>query len=207
MPNTNTILGFYNLPAQVITGTAETALLVPAAGVYPGLPSPTLPVGSGLSVAALQDITGPGSGVDLQEFKIRLIARVANPGAGNFTLKMYQVSAAGVGVIAASGGVTSAGAPGTAATAIDAGSAAAAGNPSIYNVNYELLWSFANGTLGGLVNGFRNASTIIAQATISAPNSTTVAAVSALNFMPSFTFATGNAGNSVQVSEFVIEQV
>src|SRR5271163_2552728 len=120
---------------------------------------------------------------------------------------MYQVSAAGVGVIAAAGGVTSAGAPGTAATAIDVGSGVAVGNPSTHYETYELLWSFANATLNGVVGGFRNQSTIIAAATISAPNSTTVAAVSALNFMPSFTFATGNAANSVQVSEFVIERV
>lgn len=207
MSNQNTISGFYNVPAQVVTVSTEVAALVPAAGVYPGLPSPTLPVGSGLSIAAPQDITGFGSDVDLRVFRIRLCARVANPGAGNFTLKMYQVSSAGVGVIAAAGGVTSAGAVGTASTAIDVGSAAAAGNPSIFVSEYTLLWSFTNATLGGTVSGFRNASTIITPATISAPNSTTVATVNQLNFMPSYTFATANAANSVQISEFVIERV
>lgn len=205
MANQNTVTGIYNVPAQVITGTSETALLVPAAGLYPGFPSPQFPAASGLSVSAPQDIAG--GVVDLHEFKIRLVARIANPGGGNFTLKMYQVPFASLGTISATGSVTSLGAPGSGDNVIDAGSAAAAGNPSIYAVEYQLIWSSVNATLGGTVTGIRNASTLVSLASISAPLSSNVAAVSALNFMPSFTFATGNAGNFVQVSEFVIERV
>lgn len=207
MSNVNTMAGFYNLPAQVISVNTEIALLVPAAaGVYPALPSPALPASSGLVVEFPNDLAGAMS-VDAHPFKVRIAGVVKNPGAGTLTIKMYQVAQAQVGVIGAAGSVTAAGAPGTGATAIHATAALTQANPSHFAMEFDLFWSSAVARLDGYVNGVQNTSTLIAQAAISAPLSSGVAAVNQLNFMPSFTFSVANAANSVQLSEFVIERV
>src|SRR5271155_416153 len=208
MSNQNTVNGFFNIPAQVVTVSTEVALLVPAAGVYPGLPSPTLPVSSGVSISAPQDaILGLGSTVDVHAFKIRLGARVVNPGAGTLTIKLYQIPAASVGVIAAAGGVTSAGAPGTGANIFHTTGALTMANPSIYYEEFLCFWSATNNNLGATHSGLQNASTVIALAAVSNALTTGVTLASALNFMPSFTFSGANAGNSVQVQEFSIDRV
>ena len=206
MSNQNTVAGFFNIPAQVITGTTETALLVPAAGVYAGLPSPVLPASSGLTVSPSPDITGIGSTLDVRRFNLRLAGKIANPGAGNFTLKFYQVPFANLGVISASGSVTSAGAPGSGDVAVHSFAAAAAANPSDFTAELFLIWSSAVNRIDGSAKYYLSGA-FVAEAVLSAPVTSGVTLANALNFLPSFTFATGNAGNSVQISEFVIERV
>ena len=208
MSNQNTVNGFQNVPAQVITVNTEIAFLVPAASVYPGLPSPTLPVGSGISIAPPPDITGAGSAFDIHSFKIRLTGNVANPGGGNLTVKLYQVASTAVGVIAAAGGVTSAGAVGTGSTIFSTLTAyTTPANPSHFTQEWVVLWSSAVNRLDGYTTGITAANALYPFATVTAPVTSGVATVNQLNFMPSFTFATANAANSVQISEFVIERV
>lgn len=209
MANMNTFAGIQNFPAQVITGTSETALLVPAtSGVYPGYPSPQFPASSGLSIAPPNDTTGFGSALDVREFKVRLVARVVNPGAGTLTVKLYQVPFANIGTISATGSVTSGGAPGSGDVLVHTTAALTQANPSIFAIEYDLVWSSINGRLDGVVTGVQNTSTLISLAAISSGGlSSGVATVSQLNFLPSFTFSAANAGDSVQVSEFVVERV
>lgn len=207
MSNANTVAGFFNLPAQIITVNTETALLVPAASVYPGLPSPTLPASSGLSIAPSPDITGIGSTLDVHRFNLRLSAKVANPGGGNLTIKLYQVPAANVGTISATGSVTSAGAPGSADVLITTcGAITAPANPSTLSYEFDLLWSSVVNRIDGYFAGITNGA-LVGLTVLSAPVTSGVTSASQLNFLPSFTFATANAANSVQISEFVIERV
>lgn len=213
MSNQNTVAGVFNLPKQVITVTTEVALLVPAAaGTYPGLPSPVLAASSGLSIAPSPDITGAGSALDLHRFRINLFGKLANPGAGNVTVKLYQVPATGVGVISATGSVTTAGAPGSGDVVFDALTAfTTPANPTDFFVSWDILWDSAANWLHGMHQGLQNASgssTVIALAAVSSAGITSgVATAAQLNFLPSFTFATGNAANGVTVSEYVIERV
>jgi hypothetical protein len=207
MSNQNTVAGFYNIPAQVITVTTETALLVPAAGVYAGLPSPVLPAASGLTVSPSPDIVGVGSTLDLRRFNVRLSGKIANPGGGNVTVKMYQVPFASLGVISAAGSVTSAGAPGSGDVAVTTFTALTTpANPSSFEYEVDLLWSATVNRIDGFMQGIA-AGTLLAPTVISAPVTSGVTLANALNFLPSFTFATGNAANSIQISEFVIERV
>jgi hypothetical protein len=207
MSNQNTVAGFFNIPAQVITVNTETALLVPASGVYAGLPSPVLPASSGLSLSPTADITGIGSTQDLHNFKIRLAGKIANPGGGNLTVRMYQVPLAGVGVISATGSVTSAGAPGSSdVTLTSFGAVTTPANPSSFSYEMNLLWSSAVNRIDGYFSGIANG-TLVNNTVVTAPVTSGVTVASALNFLPSFTFATANAGNSIQLSEFTIERV
>lgn len=213
MSNQNTCEGVYNVPAQTITGTSETVLLVPAAGVMPGFPSPALIAASGLSISPPNDITGAGSALDIHAFKIRLAVKVNNPGGGNFTLKMYQVPFANIGTISAAGSATSSGAPGSGDVLLDStGALAATGAVNHLVIEYDLIWSSVLARLDGIHFGYWAGtsinSTLIDLAAVSSNGiSSGVTTVSALNFLPSFTFASANSANSVQVSEFVFERV
>lgn len=207
MSNQNTVAGFFNFPTQVIAVTTEVALLVPAAGVYAGLPSPTLPVGSGVTVSPVADITGIGSTEDLHRFNIRIAGKIANPGGGNLVVKLYQVPFANVGTISATGSVTSAGAPGSGDVAVTTfTSLTAPANPSQFAYDADLMWSSAVNRIDGWMQGTA-AGTLLAPTVITAPVTSGVTLGNALNFLVSFTFSVANAANSIQLSEFVVERV
>ena len=91
MASPATTAGYQNIPAQIITTTTETALLVPAQGVYAGLPSPTLAAGAGLAIGFPPDITG--SIYDGHPFIVSLVGKVTTGGAITFLPKIYQVPA------------------------------------------------------------------------------------------------------------------
>jgi hypothetical protein len=67
-----------------------------------------------------------------------------------------------------------------------------------------MLWDSKTARLDGYSTGQVQA-TAIAQATTTALTSN-VAAINALNFMPSFQFATGNAGNAVTIQGYSLER-
>jgi hypothetical protein len=206
MSNQNTVAGFYNIPAQVITVSTEVALLVPAAGVYAGLPSPVLPAASGLSASPSPDITGIGSTLDVHRFNVRLTGKVANPGGGNLALRLYQVPFANVGVISAAGSVTSAGAPGSGdVILVTFTSITAPANPSTFSVEADLVWSSSVNRIDGYF--FGNANGVFMDFAEVTAVTSGVATANQLNFLPSFQFSVANATNSVQLSEFVVERV
>jgi hypothetical protein len=231
MSNQNTVAGVYNLPQFNVGGssTSEFALMVPGPtpptnitwvgpyynttlpnngpNPYPGFPSPAYPVNSGLSITPTPDILGAES-FDGRAFKVKLHAVIANGGGGNVSVKLYQVSAAQVGVIGAAGSVTTAGAPGTGATTTGTVTLTTppATGTGVY-LEYVFLWDSSSKILQGYRSGiYTSTSTGTFLALTATTNLTSISTISALNFMPSFTFATGGT-NNVTVQEFSIERV
>lgn len=224
--NANSFIGYDSLPKYILTDTNEHALIVPTAGttpagsswsfpyymsafpslgsIYPGFPSPVLPVNSGLSFSFPPDILGSGA-VDGHPFKVKISCVVANPGGGNLNVRLYQVPFANIGTISATGSVTTAGAPGSGDNVASNIALTTPANPSHFWIEYILNWDSSTNRLDGYSIGQHQA-TSLAQTTLSNPLSSGVTAVNALNFLFSFQFATGNAGNSVTVQEAGIER-
>lgn len=200
MAQQNTVALIQNLPSQSIVGTAETALLVPAQGLYAGYPSPALAAGAGFALG-IKDIAG--GEIDGHPFAVRLAGRVTTAGAINFTAKLYQVP----------GAIFAAGTQGTVGNdnvtvALAATSVATATVNFVVEAQY--LWDSVTGVLGGFVtaaqiNGVNIAANAGTVATLVATTKITGLGVGDLNFMPSFTFGTAGA-NSVQVTEFGIDR-
>lgn len=223
MANINSFGGVYNVPKMVVADTNEHALTVPVlagapsgvtwavpyyasaftsnANPYAGFPSPVFPVNSGLCIGFPPDVAG-SLAVDGHPFKIKLAGVANNPGGGACTLKLYQVPLASLGVISATGSVTSAGAPGSGDTSIASLSLGTAS--AHFLVEAVMIWDSGLARLDGYTVGTSNATLLDLTATSAV--SSGVAAVSALNFMPSVTFATGNAANALTVQEFSLER-
>lgn len=211
MPNVKDAGGVSFVPAQLITGAAETVLLVPAAGVMGQFPSQVLPAGSGLSIGV--PVAYPFDGFP---FKIRLNGKYANPGGGTFTPKLYQLAAATVGVIGAAGSATSTGAPGTGDNAFAAPTGLAlAPTPGSFWFELTCMWDSGstklNGNFLGQINNTNQALTAATQLTVAAISQSSAtgpgAILTNLNFLPSFTFSVANAGNSVSIDEFAISSI
>lgn len=204
MASVNTTAGFQNIPAQLITGTSETTLLVPAQGVYAGLPSPTLAAGAGLAIGFPPDITG--AIYDGHPFVVSLIGKVTTGASLTFLPKIYQVAAS---VIAAGTQSTVSNDHVTVALAATSSGAAATQN---FIVQAQYLWDSTSKALTGQVisaqiNGVNIAANAGTAGTFVATSVIATVGINDLNFIPSFTFGTANAANSVTVTEFVIDRV
>jgi len=201
MANQNSVAGFPNgLFTQSITTAAETPLTVPATGVFAGLPSPALQAGSGLWIGPSPDIQG--SVLDGHPFKVRVAGKVFTGAASIFTTKLYNVPAT----------IAAAGTAGTLANDVLVLTSVSASLTGAFNflVEAQCLWDSVSGKLS-LSTGV-NVMAGVAPATLTPVSPTTTvytapATVSLLNFIPSFTFGTANAANTVQVTEFVIDRV
>src|SRR6266436_1768724 len=195
---TDTIGGFYNFPTKTITNnTAAQVLQVPAAaGTYPGLPSPLLPASSALTIG-LSDISGSFA-YDGHPFKVVVSANVNEAGGGTFTMTLYQVAGAQLGLIGAAAPVTAAGAAGTGATTMGAVFSAVALTSATGRINSETrcMWDATSLQLSSIhdyrswvITGSNSNFVAIAAGTSVA----SVAALTDLNFMLSFNFGTANA--------------
>lgn len=193
MSNSNSFLGYQNLPAQTITVTTDTPLLVPAQGLYPSLPSPTFAVGAGLYVGLTGDIPNNAT-YDGHPFTVRVAGKSFVAGTGTFTptlkLGTSNVSAnntALANATKASGSVT--------ATALN------------FWLEVELIWDSVSQTLSGVasgvVGGLLLAPTVITAQQVVNPST---GVLPSFNFIPSFAFSTANAANTVTVTEFLIER-
>jgi hypothetical protein len=209
MANQNTVVGFPSgLFVQSITSTTETALTVPAtAGIFPGLPSPVSPAGAGLDIQVPTDVQF--GELDGHPFKIRVAGKVFTGAALTFLPKLYYVPAA-VAASATSGTLTN----DSVVVALAATSVTGASN---FVVEAEFLWDSTSKILGGFVTSAQiGGVNIVANSGTAGTNVATTAItttytagtpVSLLNFIPSFTFGTANAANTVQVTEFVVDRV
>lgn len=203
MANVNTFAGIYNLPAQVISSGTETALLVPASG-YPGYPSPTFTAGSGFPIQFIDTVAGSLAN-DGHPFVVRLAGKVTTGASSTLVVNLYQVP----GAIVSAG--TSATLSNDHVVVTNAASAAIATTSNNFLVEAQFMWDSVSQKLNGNV-----LFALIAGANV-APNSgtagtgvvttalTTVTAAD-LNFIPSFTFGTANAANSVTVAEFTLDR-
>lgn len=207
MSNSNTSVWWNDLPAQTISASTETALLVPAGpptANYGTLPSPAFPAATGLSLGWPPDIAGSGS-YDGHPFKVRIAGRLVTAASMNQTLKIYQVPAS---IVAAQ----------TSATltndhifvSLAATSSGAAATQS-FLVEAELFWDSVTKTLNGFVtaaqiNGVNIAVNSGTAGTNVATTQITAVGVGDLNFIPSFQFGTANGGNNVTVTEFALDR-
>ena len=207
MANLNSTAGFQNLPAQLITGTTETALVVPAQGLYGGsLPSPTFAAGNGLSIGFPPDIAG--SVYDGHPFLVSVVGKITTGASLTFLPKLYQVP----------GTIVAAQTQGTVANdnVVMVGAATSSGAAGTQNfvIQTQFLWDSTSKKLTGFVSGYQINGVNIAVGTPTgtagqAQVTTVVSSVGVgdLNFIPSFTFGTANAANAVTVTEFLIDRV
>lgn len=207
MANVNSSAGWSNLPVQsIVTGT-ETALVVPAATLYQGLPSPTLAAGVGLPLILDPDAqtnnptaTTPtyiNSSIDGKTFRVRLTFLVTTGGAFTLIPRLYRVSASTI----------AAGTQGTLANdsvlAVGATFTAGAAGTFNYTQEFTFLWDSSSAILNGYFNSLANGTFTGSAAT----TQRTAVAYPDINFIPSFIFGTANAANAIQVKEFLFEKV
>ena len=200
--NQNTIQGLYNIPAQSITTGTETALLVPAAGLYPGFPSPLQAAGTGLQLCWPADIQG-ADGIDGHPFKVRVVGKAFTGGSYTFQTKLYQVPYS----------IVTAGTSATLANdnvALSNAASAAFTGWANFILEAQFLWDSSSQKLN---TSFQTSLNQVNGAAV-APTSSIVSIaytagnpVNNLNFLPSFTFGTANAANSVTVTEFTLERL
>ena len=202
--NANTTVLWRDLPAQAITTTTETALLVPTSTQnYGVLPSPTLPAGTGLYLGLPADLALNPT-YDGSPFKVRLCGLITTAGSYTATVKLYQVP----GTIAAAQ---------TAATlandnsvfALAATSSGGAGTQN-FTVEAEFLWDSTTKALHGYmtaaqINGVNIAVNSGTAGTMVATTAISNLGLKDMNFIPSFTFGTAGA-NSIQITEFAIDR-
>jgi len=212
MSNVNTTGGIYNVPKKFIsTTTAFQVFTVPAAGLYPGVPSPTLPVGSALSVG-LSDIDGSQS-FDGRPFKIRVSGEVLGIATSTFTLTLGQTSLANVGQIGAAAPVTSTGVAGTGfnvlATLFSTLTLGALSGK--FHSEVLCLWSSLSDRLATAhfsVSALSNASILPSPPVWAASSAVAATAITELNFVLSTSINTAaDATTYVQLNEFSIERI
>lgn len=199
MANVNSKQGFVSLPAQSVTGAFSTLLVPAASALYQGLPSPVFAAGAGLYVNVAPDYqssnpnaTSPtyvNDSVDGRQFKIRVVGIATLAAASTFQVSLYNGSSS----TSSSDTLIAISASYTVTTA------------STVNFVFEnnLIWDSTSAKLNGWFKSDVN-NTFTADAAITAVTSLSV---TNLNFIPAFTFGTSNAGNTVTVKEFLVENV
>lgn len=202
MANVNTSVGFTNLPAQSITTGTATALLVPtSAQNYGTLPSPALTAGSGLYISIPPENSGSVDW-DGHQFRIRMVGIVLSGTTGTFSVNMNVGTSSTAANDTSFFTITSASITGSTTV------------PFHFELDATCLWDSTTQTLSGFVGNAQfngvNATTTAGSATTVLTASSTpvnVSVLSNLQFIPFFTFGTGNAVNTVTVKEFLIERV
>ena len=210
MARQDTVCAWYNVP-QTQTTTANTALLVPtASGVYPGLPSPNFPLSTttfpdALSLGVPPDIAG--GEFDGHVFEVLLALKVTTSATANFTVNLYNVTAAAVAGGPSASTYTAAALTGTGVTTLLTGTATAVGTGGAsvnIVVRAQFIWDSVSKILGiaNTATTFQKGVSITTTAT-----NATVASLGAsdLNFLPSFTVSAGTA--TILVTEFSINRI
>lgn len=201
MANVNTSIGYQNLPAQSITVNTISPLLVPAQGLFSTLPSPTLSAGAGLYIGVPQDIAN--SDFDGHAFKVRVAGKFFTGAAATFIASLYQVPAATI----TAGTVSTLANNQQIVAGTASGSVTGSGN---FVLEATLVWDSVSQSLNGFISvslaGGAPVGTIGTATTARTVPFTAAAGVNGLNFLPAFTFSAANAGNTVTVTEFVVDR-
>lgn len=185
MANMNTFAGFQNLPAVTVTyGSTATGYVIPAAGVYPSLPSPTQVAANWLCLPAVPGDINGGILDYGRPFRVRINGVVSTAQTENLTIQLYQATAAkfAAGITATSNGTSIAT---TSTQAIGTG-----GAKQNFLLDTILMWDSQSKNLNGWYT-FQTANLTFGSFT----KITTVASLneSDLNFFPVFTFGTGTS--------------
>lgn len=206
MANANSAQSLYNVPAQTISTTTETALLVPAFGVYQGYPSPILAAGAGfpLVIDPTAQTNNPTATTptytnayyDGHPIGLKASILLTFAAAATCIVKVYQVPSTiivagtqatlGNDHLIATGATLTAGAAGTFNYLLDFPNLLWDSTSKILNGSFSTL---ANGTLTGAV----------------ATTQVTSVAFNDLNFLLSFTFSVAGV-NTASVKEFSLSQ-
>lgn len=190
MSNVNTFEAFFNLPAQIVTVNTATPLVVPAQGVYPGLPSPALVAGAGLYLGITDTVAGNMT-IDGHPIAVRISGKVTTGASSTFLPSIY------LGTSATLASNTTLG--------VGVASSAIATTTANFVIEAVFIWDSVSTKLNGyytqIVNG------VVGNAgALTATTPTTVASLSSMNFIPTFTFGTANSANSVTIAEFAIDR-
>lgn len=214
MSNVNTSSGLYNIPKKFIsTTTAFQVLTVPAAGLstsYPGYPSPTLPVGSALSVGLSDKGFTAFDGVP---FKVKVAGEALGIATSTLTLTLGQNTLANVGQIGAAAPVTATGVKGTGFnTVATLFSALTLGALSVkFYAEVLVFWSTLSARLASsffAVSALSNASILPSPPVFASGSSIAISAITDINFTLAASIDTAaDATTYVQVNEFSIERV
>jgi hypothetical protein len=203
MANMNTIAGFANLPQIANPGTTgEFVYKVPAAGVYPGLPSPVLAAAAGLVIAIdAGDVVGSATAspapMDGRPFRIRVSGKYNSHTSQNLTVKIYQVPNA----IFTAGTQATLGNDNVIVTTSTLAAGSGANN---FDVVAKLVWDAASKALNAnllqesTVGG--TAATAAAQTAVTSVNQTD------LNFLVTFTWSSGTAADLIGPFDFYAER-
>jgi len=193
---------------QTITGTSETPLLSPpSSGVNTGFPSPLFPLNTstypiGVFVGFPPDM---GRTIDGHPFEVNLVANISGNTTTNVLVNLYNAQKSSWSQGPYSSAYTL-GTLGTGCTNVVTGTATA-GITSSVSVNVWLKAQFVYssttkilsfGSAAQYLNG-----TVVA---IGATANVTGATLFDLNFIPSFTFASGGT-NTVSITEFFVARL
>jgi hypothetical protein len=200
MANMNTFNGFQNLPGVVGTSyTTESGYVIPSAGTYPGLPSPTQIAANWLVVPALPGDTTPGGALDYgRPFTVKVNGTITSANSENITVKIYQCTAAKFTAgVTATGNGTQIATTGTMAT----------GGALKFSFFLECVchWDSISKTLGGYYYGHHNAGTPATIGPTTFTNNITGLAENDLNFFFTLTAGTGTS-DTLGPLDFTVER-
>lgn len=201
MSSMNTFAGFYNLPAVVPTST-ETGYVIPAAGTYAGLPSPSQVAANWLVLPALPGDSNGGVLDYGRPFRVRVSGQANIANSENITVKMYQVTAAKflAGVTATTNG-----------TAIASSGAIASGGAvkGQFYMECVLTWDSVSKVLNGFQQGWSSLSAtsggVVAPASAVITAHVTALTENDLNFFFTLTAGTGTS-DTIGPIDFTIDR-
>lgn len=219
MANNDSIQGYDNLPLKYIgTTTAKQTFTVPAAGnaatSIPQLPSPTMPIGSAITLSLNNDTAAGQNTFDGRAFRIKIAGAALGIATSTLTLNLNQITQAQIGQIGAAAPVTAAGVDGTGLNLlVSPFSALTLGALSVQFYSEILLfWNSVNQRLNGFhwsVSALSNAGLLPSPPVFAEfASGFTVASISDLNFTLSASINTAADGTTyVDLNEFSIERV
>jgi hypothetical protein len=210
MAHQDTVVGYPNFNySQVVAVTSETALLTPtASGVSPYFPSPEFPLSTstypaGIFVGVPTDVAG--SQFDGHPFEVVLSFTASSTATTNTLVNLYNAKASTFSGGPASSSYTLA-TLGTGCTKVLTGTATANLTSSV-KINYVMRTQFLWDSLTGILswNGTTQYQNGVLISNAANANATSVA-ITDLNFIPSFTFASA-ATTTINFKEFVINRL
>lgn len=215
MARNDTSVGFYNYPVATTTATTETILLAPTAtGIYAGLPSPVFPNSTstfpcGLNVSVPPDVAlGEFDG---HPFEVLIAGRLTTTATTNFTIGLYEYTAAALAGGPSASSYTGAAITGTGVNKLLSNSGAPVavgtnGASTNFVLRAQFIWDSVSKTLAASntpVLFFKGATVAM---TIASSGLITGIGQTDLNFAPSITYSATNSPTLV-LTEFVINRV
>ena len=215
MANNETVAGLYNFPLMANPGTTgEWAYVVPAAGVYPGYPSPVQLAGNDLVLpASTQGVptvvytgtasnTAAGGVLNGHPFNVRASGLFYNHVSNAATFQIYLVKAATIAAwTSSSGNVVSA----SLGTSLCSAAATVTGTGTLnWGIGVQCMYDSTSKVLNAQLHyGQIGGIAATTAGTLAAATSVTLAD---LNFVITFTLASGTSADKISLVEFVIDQ-